>query len=151
MCWQTQKYLHIPKAHKHQSDGMEQDKGLHTTLCTAAAGIFPDCQGKRRWDSFWVMGISYHPSYSKTSSSVPVAVRGRGEGKRMEKLKNPVHPVFLLSLHTLPHQGYHKHYTKSSNDCTKNKGNHDQQKQKAKPHNQTSGNSSLPLQIALDI
>lgn len=57
VCWQAQKYLHIPKAHKHQGYGMEQDKGLCTTLCTAAAGISQTVRGKENRTPFVLWGF----------------------------------------------------------------------------------------------
>lgn len=116
--WQTQKYLHIHKAHKQQLwDGARQ--GLCTDLCTAAAGISRTIRKEKKARQFWVMGISYRPSHSQNSSQ-QLSGAGWREGSG-EITKPPVCPVFLLSLYTLPDQRYHLHYTKSSNDCTKMK------------------------------
>lgn len=98
---------------------MEQDKGLRTTVHSSSWHL-PYRQEKRQQDSFLRDFLS--PFLLTKFFQCPNSSGGAGWREESGEIKKtPVCPLFLLSLYTLPDQGYHKHYIKSSNECTKNK------------------------------
>lgn len=93
----------------------------YALLCTAAAGSFQTVMRKDNRTAFGLWGFLITLPTHKILPVSQQLWRGRVKGREWRNKKNPVCPLFLLSLYTLPDQGYHKHYTKSSSDCTKNK------------------------------
>jgi len=132
VCWQTQKYLYTHKASKHQSYRMAQAKGLRTTPCTVAAGISHTVRSQENGTALSGYGNPFqsHPSCcpkSPTHRTLPVPPTLLGAGGINVAIFPPV------TLYILPDQGYHRHYTKSSNNCTKNKTTVVNKNKKQKP------------------
>lgn len=128
VCWQTRKYLYIHKACTHQSYRMEQVKGLHTTPCTVAAGISHTVRRQENRTALSGYGDSFqgHPSYSQNAPRVPNSSGGLGGGNQAVRFPS-CHYLYPID------QAYHRHYTKTSNNCTKNKATVIDKNKKQKP------------------
>lgn len=116
VCWQTQNYLYIHKAYKHQSYRMEQVKGWRTTACTVAAGISHTVKETRQQDSsFGLWGFLPRPPLLLTKfSQCPQQLSRAGRNQCV------LFPFLSLFIHQT--RATTDTTTKSSNNCTKNKG-----------------------------